>query len=58
MVRRRIGERFHPDCIVSTVKRGGGRIQVWGCMCRDGVGMLLVVEGRLNAARYTDLINH
>ena len=26
MVRRRVGERFHPDCVVSTVKFGGGSI--------------------------------
>ncbi len=43
-VRRRVGEKFHQDCLVSTVKFGGGKIQVWGCMCRDGVGSLHVVE--------------
>ena len=57
MVRRRVGERFHPDCVVSTVKFGGGSIQVWGCMCRDGVGSLHVVEGHLNAHVYIHLIS-
>ena len=56
-VRRRAGERFHPDCIVPTVKHGGGSIQVWGCMSRDGVGTLLVVQGRLNSSAYIDLIS-
>ncbi len=56
-VRRRVGEKFHQDCLVSTVKFGGGKIQVWGCMCRDGVGSLHVVEGRLNARAYIDLIS-
>ena len=27
---RRVGERYHPDCIVSTAKNGGRKIQVWG----------------------------
>lgn len=43
IARRRVAERFHPDCVVSTVKHGGGSIQVWG--------------GRLNASAYTDLIS-
>ena len=57
LIRRRVGERFHPDCVVSTVKLGGGNIQVWGCMCCDGVGTLLVVEGCLNAEAYINLIS-
>ena len=31
-VRRRVGEEYHPECLVSTVKHGGGKLQVWGCM--------------------------
>ena len=29
-IRRRKNERYHPDCINSTIKHGGGKIQVWG----------------------------
>ena len=52
LVRRRVGERFHLDCVVSAVKHRGGSVQVWGCMSRDGVGTLQVVQGRLNAEAY------
>ena len=55
-VRRRKGEKYHPDCVVPTVKHGGGKIQVWGCMSASGVGTLKVVNGRLNAAAYVRLI--
>lgn len=55
-VRRRKGERYHQDCINSTVKYGGGKIQVWGCMSANGVGTLRVVNGRLNAKAYVRLI--
>ena len=55
-MRRRKGERYHQDCINSTVKYGGGKIQVWGCMSASGVGTLKVVNGRLNAKAYVRLI--
>ena len=29
-VRPRIGEEYHPECLVSTVKRGGGKLLVYG----------------------------
>ena len=29
-VRRRVGEEYHPECLVSTVKHGGGKLQVYG----------------------------
>lgn len=31
-VRRRVGEEYHPDCVVPTVKQGKGSIMTWGCM--------------------------
>ena len=55
-VRRRKGERYHPKCVVPTVKHGGGSIMVWGCMSRDGVGSLHVIEGTLNATRYCQIL--
>ena len=56
-VRRRKGERYHPDCINSTVKFGGAKIQVWGCMASTGVGSLKVVNDRLNSQKYVELIS-
>lgn len=44
-VRRRKGEKFHYDCLVSTVKHGGCKVQVWGCLAASGVGSLKVVTG-------------
>ena len=51
-VRRRKGEKYHPECVVPTMKHGG----VWGCMAANGVGRLRVVHGCLNAAAYIRLI--
>ena len=55
-VRRREGERFNQDCLVPTIKYGGCKVQVWGCMTASGVGTLKIVNGRLDAAAYVRLI--
>jgi transposase len=54
---RRVGERYHTDCLVPTVKHGGGSIMVWGCISWWGVGPLVVVEGTLNGAAYVDIMS-
>jgi transposase len=56
-VRRRPGEAFHPDCIISTVKFGGGSIMVWGCMSARGTGEVFLCDGRMNATRYTSMLD-
>lgn len=56
MVRRRIGEEFHPECVVPTVKFGGGSIMVWGSMATMGVGELFLCEGRMNSLTYTSML--
>lgn len=55
-MRTRPGERFSEECIVLTVKHGGGKVMVWGTMAQSGVGSLTVVEGRLNSEAYIKLI--
>ena len=49
---RRQGERFLEECMVPTIKHGGGRVMVWGTMAGSGVGSLAVVDGRLNSETY------
>ena len=39
-VRRRACEELNSQCVTSTVKHGGSKIQVWGCFTANGVGYL------------------
>ncbi|KAL1506201.1 hypothetical protein ABEB36_005603 [Hypothenemus hampei] len=57
-VRRRVGEEFHPDCVVPTVKYGGGSTMVWGCMAADGVGEIFVCEGHMNSEKYINVVEN
>ena len=51
------GEALNDRLITPTVKHGGGRIMVWGCMGWNGVGVLTEVEGNMNAQQYVDILD-
>lgn len=43
LVRRRDGEAFNKECVIPTVKHGGGSVMTWGCFSRNGPGMIVLV---------------
>jgi hypothetical protein len=49
------GERYLPQCIVPTVKFGGGRIVVWDWFWR---GPLVTVKGNLNTSAYNYVLDN
>ncbi|GFW81497.1 transposable element Tc1 transposase [Trichonephila clavipes] len=49
------GERFFSDCIVPTVKFGGGSIMVWGWF---GLGPLVPVIGNMNSEMYVNILDN
>jgi hypothetical protein len=58
-VRRRPGEEFKDECLVPTVKHGGGKIQVWGCFSWQGAGPLYRVKGLMDGKQYREILkNH
>ena len=46
------------DCIVPSVKFGGGEFMVWGCSSGAGLGPLVPVKGTLNASAYQEMLNN
>ncbi|GFV74523.1 transposable element Tcb1 transposase [Trichonephila clavipes] len=52
------GERFFRDCIVLTVKFGGGSIMVWVFFSWFGLGPLVPVIGNMNSEMYVDILDN
>lgn len=57
-VRRRTNERYSRNCVVPTVKGGGGKLMIWGCMSAAGVGLVCRVEGTVNAPKYIQILEN
>lgn len=55
-VRRSTEEKMLPDCVVPTVKHGGGSIMVWGCFSGHGIGNLVKIDGILKKEEYKTIL--
>ena len=54
LVRRPIGTRNNIKYQILTVKRSGGSAMVWGIFYAQGVGLLVEINGNMNATIYKD----
>jgi len=54
-VRRRVGEASLPECTIPTMKHPL-TVMVWGCMSRNRVGRLQILEGTVNADKYISAV--
>ena len=51
-VRRRVHERYKTNCLIPTMKHGGGTIMIWGAVSSKGVVPLRLVTGTMDAKWY------
>ena len=42
---------------IPTVKHGGGSIMLWGCFSAAGNGRLVRIEGKMNGAKYSEILD-
>ena len=49
------GDKYKKEYLSPTVKQSDG-IMVWGCFTRRKMGPLVLVEGKLNASNYNNLL--
>lgn len=56
-MRRRPGEKYSPDCVVSTVKHPT-KVMIWSVICGKGTGRLYVVQGTMKQDQYKDVLQN
>ena len=48
--------KLDPKCRVKTLQGGGGSVMVWGFITFNGVGPLIRLEARVDAASYAKML--
>uniref|UniRef100_A0A8C6TG47 Transposase n=1 Tax=Neogobius melanostomus TaxID=47308 RepID=A0A8C6TG47_9GOBI len=46
----------HPECTIPSVKYGGGSIVLWGCFSSAGTGKIVRIVGKMDGAKYRDIL--
>ncbi|CAK9834280.1 Transposable element Tcb2 transposase [Anthophora retusa] len=57
-VRRRIGESLKTQCVLKTLKHGGGNVMVWACFSRSGPGPICRINGIMDRFQYKDILKN
>jgi len=52
---RKPDEKYRKECLQLTVQKSAG-IMIWGCFCRDRIGLLVLLEGSVTAVKYIELL--
>lgn len=58
IVYRPRGARYDERYVAKQIRRGRVSVSCWGWMCRDGLGVLWMLDETLNAAQYKVILEH
>jgi hypothetical protein len=50
-------EAFEPDCLLPTVKHGGGSVMIWGAISWKSAGPIVSLHGRINSQDYLGILS-
>lgn len=50
-------EAYNPDCLLPTVKHGGGSVMIWAAISWYSAGPIIQMSGRITANDYLDILN-
>lgn len=53
---RKSNTAHHPNNTIPKVKHGGGNIMLWGCFSAAGTGELVRIEGKMDGAKYRQIL--
>ena len=53
---RKDGKAYSPKNMVPSVKFGGGSVMIWRCFSEKGVGKISVIDGKMNAQKYKQIL--
>ena len=54
---KKAGEGLNDRLVEGTLKFGGGRLMMWGCMSWDGVGYACKIDGNMDANLYVSILD-
>ncbi|KRH94547.1 transposase [Pseudoloma neurophilia] len=58
LIYRRNGEAFEEKNIVKTTKYGAGKVMFWAAISANGVGIIVPIEGNMNAGVYVNILSN
>ena len=53
---RKTNTAHHPEHTIPTVKYGGSSIMLWGCFSSAGTGKMVKVDGKMDGAKYREIL--
>lgn len=51
------GEEYKKECLLPTVKHGGGSVMVWGAISWRELGPIMAIKGKIKATDYEKILD-